>query len=70
MIGIKQFALAILFSLSTIFLSAQPSAPQDPPQGDPDNRVPITGLEILLISGGAYGIAQLRRKGNSKKSEM
>jgi hypothetical protein len=65
MTGVKQFILTVLFSLSTLVVSAQP---QDP-DGDPD-AVPITGLEILLISGGAYGISQLRRKGNSKKPEM
>jgi len=65
MTGVKQFVLTVLFSLGALVVSAQP---QDP-QGDPD-AVPITGLEILLISGGAYGIAQLRRKKNSKNSEM
>ena len=65
MTGVKQFVLTVLFSLGALVVSAQP---QDP-QGDPD-AVPITGLEILLISGGAYGIAQLRRKRNSKNSEM
>ena len=65
MTGVKQFVLTVLFALGTLVVSAQP---QDP-DGDPD-AVPITGLEILLISGGAYGISQLSRKGNSKNSEM
>ena len=66
MTGPKQFVLSVLFWLGTLVVTAQP---QDPRDGDPD-AVPITGLEILLISGGAYGIAKLRRKGNSKNSEM
>jgi hypothetical protein len=34
-----------------------------PPNPDP---VPITGIEILLASGGAYGIYRLTRKVGSK----
>lgn len=35
-----------------------------PPNPDP---VPITGIEILLASGGAYGIYRLTRKGSKHK---
>ena len=39
-----------------------------PPGGGlpPGNPVPITGIEILLASGGAYGIYRLTRKVGSK----
>ncbi|HTE32680.1 MAG TPA: hypothetical protein VK666_20005 [Chryseolinea sp.] len=45
---------AILLSIMS-FLSAQP---HDPPV-DPDNAVPIKGIEILLIAGAALGIGKL-----------
>jgi hypothetical protein len=36
------------------------------PDLPPPNPVPITGIEILLASGGAYGIYRLTRKVGSK----
>lgn len=35
----------------------------------PGNPVPITGIEILLASGGAYGIYRLTRKAGSKNKD-
>ena len=37
------------------------------PDIPPPNPVPITGIEILLASGGAYGIYRLTRKGSKHK---
>ena len=37
------------------------------PDIPPPNPVPITGIEILLVSGGAYGIYRLTRKGSKHK---
>jgi hypothetical protein len=58
---VKRLALAlVLVTGTTLMVLAQPQ-PQDP-QADPD--VPITGIEYLLIGGGAYGISRLlKRKG-------
>ncbi len=51
----------IVLVLLTIFESfGQPDIP-------PPNPVPITGIEILLASGGAYGIYRLTRKGSKHK---
>lgn len=59
-----RFFLIAFISFSAILATAQP---QDPQQ-DPD-AVPITGLEYLLIGGGAYGVSRLlknRRKKNNQ----
>lgn len=49
-------AISFLLGLSTAF--SQPGG--DPGGGDdPDNPVPITGLEILLVSGAALGLKRL-----------
>ena len=39
------------------------------PDLPPPNPVPITGIEILLASGGAYGIYRLTRKIGSKNKK-
>ncbi|MEQ8924445.1 MAG: hypothetical protein RLO81_01465 [Fulvivirga sp.] len=46
----------VLFSFS---VNAQPGDPG----GDPDNPVPITGIEILLLAGGALGLKRIVKKG-------
>jgi len=56
-------SIAIFSVISTIGWS-QPQ-PQNP-SGDPD-AVPITGIEYLLIGGGAYGVSRLLK--NKKKKE-
>ena len=54
--SLRQIALTLFLCFGlTIFGLCQPQ-PQDP-QSDPD--VPITGLEYLLIGGGAYGVSRL-----------
>lgn len=51
-------AIVTFLLLTAVFtLQAQPADPQ----GNPD-IVPITGLEYLLIGGGAYGIYRLRKR--------
>lgn len=54
---VRRLALLTMFSLSTYCAIAQPGNPA----GDPD-VVPITGLEYLLIAGGAYGASRLIRR--------
>jgi hypothetical protein len=57
----KALVSFIVLVLLTIFKSfGQPDTP-------PPNPVPITGIEILLASGGAYGIYRLTRKGSRHK---
>ncbi|SHG40093.1 hypothetical protein SAMN04488109_0067 [Chryseolinea serpens] len=45
-----------LLLLSTLLVNGQPGNPI------PGNPVPITGLEYLLIGGGAYGVSRLLKK--------
>ena len=59
----KSLVSFIVLVLLTAFEGfGQPQLP--PPNPDP---VPITGIEILLASGGAYGIYRLTRKGSKQK---
>lgn len=50
------FITIILILLTSIFVGAQPNNPPQNPE-----RVPITGIEYLLIGGGAYGIYRLSK---------
>ena len=52
------FLLTMLLCISSSMLLAQPGDPG----GDPDNPVPIGGLEILLIGGAALGAKRLIKK--------
>lgn len=59
----KRTLLTLVFvSLTTFGLFAQPGDPG----GDPDNPVPITGIEWLLAAGGALGIHRLIKRKNKK----
>lgn len=51
--------LSIKFVLLTVLVFGQPNLP--PP--DPD-RVPITGIEYLLVGGAAYGVYRFSKKKN------
>lgn len=53
-----------LVLLSSVLAIAQPG----PPPPDPE-VVPITGLEYLLLGGGAYGIYRLSKKKGNKNNE-
>ena len=45
------FVLVLVLTVVSIDLFAQPGDPGDPG----DNPVPISGIEILLLTGGALG---------------
>ena len=64
---LKQIAFVILLSGIATFAWSQPQ-PQNP-QTDPDNPVPITGIEYLLIGGGAYGVSRILKNRNKKNTE-
>ncbi|MEQ8476353.1 hypothetical protein [Fulvivirga sp.] len=53
----RAFIIFILIGFSNI-VKSQPGDPG----GDPDNPVPIGGIELLLIAGGALGVKRLMRK--------
>lgn len=55
-----------IFSVISIMGWSQPQPQPHNPSGDPD-AVPITGIEYLLIGGGAYGVSRLLK--NKKKKE-
>lgn len=65
--------LRYLLSFIVIGLLSGVSAiaqPPDPQLGDPDdNVVPITGLEYLLIAGGAMGGYKLFKKKKAEGAE-
>lgn len=55
----------LVLSVVLVFLSGAVAVaqPPDPELGDPDdNVVPITGLEYLLLAGGAMGGYKLFKK--------
>ena len=54
----------VLLLLLIVFESV--GQPDIPP---PNPTVPITGIEILLASGGAYGVYRLTRKIGSKNKK-
>jgi hypothetical protein len=59
----KILVLYFVFILLIVFESYG----QPPGNGlPPGNPVPITGIEILLATGGAYGVYRLTRKVGSK----
>ena len=61
----KIFLLSVnIILLTSLSVVAQPNLP--PP--DPD-VVPITGIEYLLIGGGAYGAFRIAKNRNNKKKE-
>ena len=54
----------VMLLLASFNVNAQPGGqPQNPPP------VPITGIEYLLIGGGAYGVSRLLKNRNKKKTE-
>ncbi len=62
---VRRLVFLTLFLATAWYAEAQPG--EDPGE-DPD-RVPITGLEYLLIGGGAYGVSRMlkKRKGGEKE---
>jgi hypothetical protein len=64
----KIFALSIkLVLFASVLVVAQPHPQNPPPDPDP---VPITGIEYLLISGGAYGIYRFSKKRKKKNPQV
>ena len=63
----KIFLITVnIILLTSIFLVAQPKP--GPPPPDPD-IVPITGIEYLLLGGGAYGVYRFSKRKNNKHKE-
>jgi hypothetical protein len=58
----KSLVLSIIIVLFMSVLAI--AQPVPPPQPEP---VPITGIEYLLLGGGAYGIYRLKKRRNNKK---
>jgi len=63
---VRRLVLIIFLSLAYWQLNAQPAIN---PEEDPD-KVPITGLEYLLIGGGVYGASRLMRRKKDKSSDL
>ena len=63
---VRRLVLLIFLSLAFWQLNAQPALN---PEEDPD-KVPITGLEYLLIGGGVYGASRLMRKKKDKSPDQ
>lgn len=59
-----RFFLIAFILFNGVLVSAQP---QDP-QTDPD-AVPISGIEYLLIGGGAYGVSRLLKNRTKRNNE-
>ena len=70
---VRRLAFMVTLILTSWLAQAQvgPGNPGNPgnPAGDPD-VVPITGLEYLLIGGGAYGVSRLMRRKKDKSSDQ
>jgi hypothetical protein len=58
----------LLASISLLLLSTLSTYGQ-PGDTPPPNPVPITGLEYLLIGGGAYGVSRLMKKKNKSEDK-
>lgn len=53
----------LLFSIVfTIFCSSGLLAQPGDPGGDPDNPIPISGIEILLAAGALFGIRSIVKR--------
>ena len=57
------FVITLLIFMA-VAASAQPNIPPDPPSA----AVPLSGLEILLLAGGALGVKKLWNASKNKKS--
>lgn len=62
-----RISFVVVLLLISTFSWAQPQ-PQNP-SGDPDEPVPITGVEYLLLAGGAFGIQRIIKGKNKLKKE-
>jgi hypothetical protein len=69
----KRILIIVFFTVVMSSSWGQPppapaSQPQNP-QTDPDNPVPITGLEYLALAGAAYGVHRITKKKNKINEE-
>ena len=69
----KRLVIVVAFCILNTFAHAQPppapaTQPQNP-QGDPDNPVPITGIEYLILAGSAYGVYRYSNRKNKPTEE-
>lgn len=65
MIIVRRLVFLVFISIVPGSIFAQPVPPED----DPD-KVPITGIEYLIIGGGAYGVSRLLRKKKDKSPDQ
>ncbi|MGK7390742.1 MAG: hypothetical protein ACNS60_10330 [Candidatus Cyclobacteriaceae bacterium M2_1C_046] len=59
--------LVIFLLLLPIYVIGQPDSGPGDPGGDPDDPIPITGIEWLIAAGGLFGAKKIydnRRKTN------
>lgn len=63
---VRRLVLLSILSLASLYVQAQPAKN---PEDDPD-AVPITGLEYLLIGGGAYGVSRLIKRKKDKSPDQ
>jgi hypothetical protein len=71
------FFLSLSFLVNVQSVWSQPSNPNAPdsggipqePSSDPDNPVPLTGLEYLLISGGVFGVHRMLKKAKNIENQ-
>jgi len=56
----------LFFLVSFLLVSIVGYAQPGDPGGDPDNPVPITGIEYLIAAGAAFGAKKLYDKRKSK----
>ncbi len=71
----KVLLIASFFLVMVTMALAQPGQGGNPPGNpcpngppcNPDNQVPITGIEWLLVAGGGLGIKKLRDSQKAKK---
>jgi hypothetical protein len=61
----KALVVFLLFFAGTVQTFAQPGNPDE----DPDNPVPITGIEWLIAGGCALGLRKLLSRKNSAVEE-
>jgi hypothetical protein len=63
-LSVVVFLLLVSFSTDVL---AQPTNPGNPQGGNDPDRVPITGIEFLLVSGGLLGGYKLLKRQPAKE---
>lgn len=65
MAKLSRLAMGLLLALPLVCACQLSYAQPGDPSGDPD--VPISGLGILIVMGGAFGIKRILERGKHKK---